>query len=211
MCAYVNGQLVEKFLNGAQDKSITAFDGDKKSDTFSYKRVYCIVVTYSSGSSCYTCSTAGLYYVSEKINSSILCSLLITSKLHFRMALQLISLRSWLFRELFSHTYFDTSFFETEVRTFPCVFVSFIIFYNFFWIYCLQFDIFSGSPGSSDDAKTLVVGIPYASKGCERVSWINILPGLDEYNIQNTIFVHHHRNREHYDRHRRVQCYDYCL
>ena len=104
MCAYVNGQLMEKFFNGAQDKSITAFDGDKKSDTFSYKRVYCIVVTYSSGSSGYTCSTVGLYNVSEKINSSILCSLLITSKLHFRMALQLISLRSWLLRELFSHT-----------------------------------------------------------------------------------------------------------
>ena len=94
VCAYVNGQLMEKFFNGAQDKSITAFDGDKKSDTFSYKRVYCIVVTYSSGSSGYTCSTVGLYNVSEKINSSILCSLLITSKLHFRMALQLIYLRS---------------------------------------------------------------------------------------------------------------------
>ena len=33
-----------------------------------------------------------------------------------------------------------------------------------------QFDIFSGVKGSSDDSKTLVVGIPYASKGCGRVS-----------------------------------------
>ena len=33
-----------------------------------------------------------------------------------------------------------------------------------------QFDIFSGSKNSSDDSKTLVVGIPYASKGCGRVS-----------------------------------------
>ena len=63
VCAYVNGQRVQQYSKGSQDLSITNFMGDKESNDLSYKRVYCIVLSYKSRSLQYVC-TVGLYYVS---------------------------------------------------------------------------------------------------------------------------------------------------
>lgn len=64
VCAYVNGEIVQEYASqGSQNPSITHFVGDKKSNDLSYKRVYCIVVTFLNSSSQYAC-TVGLYYVS---------------------------------------------------------------------------------------------------------------------------------------------------
>ena len=63
VCAYVNGQRVQQYSKGSQDLSFTNFTGDKESKDLSYKRVYCIVLSYKSRSLQYVC-TVGLYYVS---------------------------------------------------------------------------------------------------------------------------------------------------